>query len=103
MPETHWPERRDVNMSTLLAQVYINYVGKLQDGKTVHSNGEEKPYKFKLGKFWQTPSAYLTIPCLGLPFRMHVLLTAGSEKVMRGWNLGITGKTTLELAVLYML
>ncbi|VAI30628.1 unnamed protein product [Triticum turgidum subsp. durum] len=52
--------------------VYINYVGKLQDGKTVHSNGEEKPYKFKLG----------------------------SEKVMRGWNLGITGKTTLELAVL---
>uniref|UniRef100_M8D0P8 peptidylprolyl isomerase n=1 Tax=Aegilops tauschii TaxID=37682 RepID=M8D0P8_AEGTA len=43
--------------------VYINYVGKLQDGKTVHSNGEEKPYKFKLG----------------------------SEKVMRGWNLGITG------------
>lgn len=51
MPETHWPERRNVNMSTLLVQVYINYVGKLQDGKTVHSNGEEKPYKFKLGKF----------------------------------------------------
>lgn len=44
-------------------KVYINYVGKLEDGKTVHSNGEEKPYKFKLG----------------------------SEKVMRGWNLGITG------------
>lgn len=34
---------------------------------------------------------------------MHIVLTAGSEKVMRGWNLGITGKNTSELAVLYML
>ncbi|XP_044396545.1 peptidyl-prolyl cis-trans isomerase FKBP43 isoform X1 [Triticum aestivum] len=82
---------QDAKVASEGNKVYINYVGKLQDGKTVHSNGEEKPYKFKLGKFWQTPSAYLTIPCLGLPFRMHVLLTAGSEKVMRGWNLGITG------------
>lgn len=53
-------------MYTLLVQVYINYVGKLEDGKTVHSNGEEKPYKFKLGKYGQQPSAHLTIPCLDL-------------------------------------
>ncbi|VAI30627.1 unnamed protein product [Triticum turgidum subsp. durum] len=54
---------QDAKVASEGNKVYINYVGKLQDGKTVHSNGEEKPYKFKLG----------------------------SEKVMRGWNLGITG------------
>ena len=51
MPETHWPERRNVNKSTLLVQVYINYVGKLQDGKPVHSNGEETREQFRLGIF----------------------------------------------------
>ncbi|KAI4991415.1 peptidyl-prolyl cis-trans isomerase FKBP53-like [Hordeum vulgare subsp. vulgare] len=54
---------QDAKVASEGNKVYINYVGKLQDGKTVHSNADEKPYKFKLG----------------------------SEKVMRGWDLGITG------------
>ncbi|KAM0837280.1 hypothetical protein ACQ4PT_061771 [Festuca glaucescens] len=54
---------QDAKVASNGSKVYINYVGKLQDGKTVHPNAKEKPYKFKLG----------------------------SEKVIPGWNLGIDG------------
>ncbi|XP_051186287.1 peptidyl-prolyl cis-trans isomerase FKBP43 isoform X1 [Lolium perenne] len=54
---------QDAKVASNGSKVYINYVGKLQNGKTVHPNAKEKPYKFKLG----------------------------SEKVIPGWNLGIDG------------
>ncbi|KAM0821362.1 hypothetical protein ACQ4PT_056812 [Festuca glaucescens] len=54
---------QDAKVASNGSKVYINYVGKSQDGKTVHPNAKEKPYKFKLG----------------------------TEKVIPGWNLGIDG------------
>lgn len=54
---------QDAEVASNGSKVYIRYVGKLQDGKTVHSNDGEKPHKFKLG----------------------------SKKVIPGWNLGIDG------------
>jgi len=53
----------DAKVASNGSKVYINYVGKLQDGKTVHSNAGKTPQKFKLG----------------------------AEKVIPGWNLGIDG------------
>ncbi|CAM0950625.1 unnamed protein product [Alopecurus aequalis] len=55
---------QDAKVASNGSKVYINYVGKLKDGETVHSNDKEKPYKFKLG---------------------------AEKVVIPGWNFGIDG------------
>ncbi|RLN33613.1 peptidyl-prolyl cis-trans isomerase FKBP43-like [Panicum miliaceum] len=53
----------DAKVASDGCKVYIKYVGMLKDGEIVESNLSEKPYKFKLG----------------------------AGKVIRGWDVGISG------------
>ena len=63
-----------VNVTNFLLQVHVYYTGKLTTGKVFDSNTSGKPFKFRLGK----------------------------NEVIKGWELGLQGKTILLTASFYL-